>query len=276
MSGMQPNLSHFPKSRDNKRNNLLQISDEYARTFNLKNFLLENVLGSDFEEEHEGREIIIDSGEKLLQVIIHNLKAKEYIGVGVGGLYISTDIDDHLEYALLYKRYHPPEDQMWSMLGGSSKIHEKIEDTLQRKISRITNISKDAIVVKDIIRANNHDESDFHFMSPAFYVDIINIKAYLCWGNQKDKKGKKRQVTIIKDVKDFDKIGTSTYEKPHLAWVPVSMITGEFVDSDGEGLFSFTTLSAVERHLTIREATSQIVNAAELVKSYKDWRIRKI
>lgn len=272
-----PELSPFDGMEDSKREkNRLIISETFLRTFDLRKFLLNNVFGSHFEDEQDGRIIEIENEAELLKVIVQNLKAKQYIGVGVGGLYISTDIDGDTEYVLLYKRYHEPENQVWSMLGGSSKIHEKIEDTLQRKISRITRIPKDSIVVKDIIRANNHEENDFHFMSPAFYVDIKNPKSYLCWGDRKNKNGRKREVLIISEVADFLKLGKSTYDEPLLAWVPVSMINGETVDEDGDGLFSFTTLSAVERHLTIRDATSQIVNAAELVKSYKDWRIRKV
>ena len=268
-------LSQFNIHSSSRRTNKLTIEDDFLQQFDLREFLLKDVLGENFEMEHNGEEVSINSYEELLKTIVKYLKARKYIGVGVGGVYIREDISENKEYVLLYKRYHEPENQVWSILGGSSKIHEKIEDTLVGKISRITGVSKDVIKVKDIIKANNHEESDFHFLSPAFYVDITNTNPYLYWGSRGNGKryAKKRKVEIISSLNDFKKIGTSTYANPLLAWVPVEMINGHQTDEEGDNIFSFTTIQAIERHNHIRKATLQIVNATESIKSYKDWRI---
>lgn len=254
--------------------NELNISDSFIKGFDLRSFLIDYVLGGNFESGNEGITINISTNDDLLKIIVDYLKSKKYIGVGVGGVYI-TDIDSE-PHVLLYKRYHEPENQMWSILGGSSKIHEKIENTLIRKINRITNISKDSIQVRDIIRANNHEEETFHYLSPAFYVDIKNPTTYLYWGNQKNKNGRKRKVEIIRNASDFNVLGESTYEKPLLAWVPVKMIDGHLIDSDGDQVFTFTTIQALESHRYIYGETMKVVKAAETVisvKSYQDWRV---
>lgn len=269
-------LSKFDmsSSETEQKKNELNISDGFIEEFDLRSFLLEYVLGSDFESGNEGVSVDIKTNDDLLKIIVDKLKSRKYIGVGVGGVYIyNIGSEPHV---LLYKRYHEPESQMWSILGGSSKLHEKIEDTLIRKISRITNISQDAIRVRDIIRANNHDEPDFHYLSPAFYVDIKNPKAYLYWGDVKPKKDNKKKVEIIKKAEDFNSLGESTYKDPLLAWVPVKLINGDLTDSDGDQLFSFTTIQALESHRYIYDETMKVVRAAETVKSFQDWRVRSL
>jgi ADP-ribose pyrophosphatase YjhB (NUDIX family) len=280
-----PNLPSFPTGKDDElkgQMNCLNITEKFKEEFDLRTFLIESVLGRNFESEQNGVTITIKNNDDFLKTIITYLKAKKYIGVGVGGVYIKDKITgarDNEEYVLLYKRYHEPENQRWSILGGSSKMHENIEDTLVQKTCRITNVSKDSVVVKDIIKANNHDEQDFHFLSPAFYMDILNPSAYLYWGAQKNKYGRKREVKIIKGLDDFSVIGHSTYEEPLLAWVPVKMINGELTDEDGEPIFSFTTVQAIKCHCHIREATlgleaatQQVVKVTEKIKAYQDWR----
>lgn len=266
-------LSKFASDAGNKvqSNNKLSISEGYKESFNLRSFLLQHVLGNNFESCRQGLVIEIKSDEDLIKTIVEQVKSKKYIGVGVGGVYIK-EINSE-QHVLLYKRYHEPENQMWSILGGSSKMHEKIEDTLIRKISRITNISKDSIRVKDIIRANNHEETTFHYLSPAFYVEIKTPTTHLYWGDQTNKNGKKKKVEIIKTSSDLLELGESTYENPLLAWVPVKMIDGQLLDSDGDQIFSFTTIQALESHRRIYDETSKVVKAAETIKSYQDWRV---
>lgn len=268
-------LSKFNTDGNNisQNKNTLIISENFKQSFDLHSFLVEHILGDDFELKNEGIQIDINSIEDLIKIIVDHLKSKKYIGVGVGGVYIHNI--ESKPSVLLYKRYHEPENQQWSILGGSSKIHEKIEDTLIRKINRLTNISRDSISVKDIIRANNHDEQTFHYLSPAFYVDIKNPNTYLYWGNQTNKKGNKKKVEIINNVDDFNKLGESTYKNPLLAWVPVKMITGELTDTDGDQIFSFTTIQAIESHRHIYNETLKVVQATETVKSYSDWRLGK-
>lgn len=268
-------LSKFNTDDNNisQNKNTLNISENFIQLFDLHSFLVEHILGHDFELKYEGKQIDINSTEDLVKIIVEHLKSKKYIGVGVGGVYIHNIESE--PSVLLYKRYHEPENQQWSILGGSSRIHEKIEDTLIRKINRLTNISRDSISVKDIIRANNHDEQTFHYLSPAFYVDIKNPNTYLYWGNQTNKKGNKKKVEIINHVDDFSKLGESTYKNPLLAWVPVKMITGDLTDIDGDQIFSFTTIQAIESHRHIYDETLKVVQATETVKSYRDWRLGK-
>lgn len=268
----------------------LQISEEFLQSFDLKVFLTDYVLANSFHPTgNEKEEIIIENYDQLLDIIIKKWKAKKYIGVGVGGVYISNGINKHKheeEYVLLYKRYHEPEDQLWSILGGSSVFANKIEDTLKDKISAITHIDRDAISVKDIIKANNHrqrsGEAEFHYLSPSYYVEITNPASKLCWGTQKVPKGK-IAVDIIDSLEDFEEIGESKKDSICLAWVKVDLVTKDAIDSDGKPIFAFTTLEALNSHRSIRNTTNQMtaqIEAATMqmkltektISSYRDWR----
>jgi len=256
------------------------ISLDYEKSFDLIKFL-KVVWTESPETEKIGHKIEINNDEQLINFLVRHLKSKKYIGVGVGGIFIPTVTirEPEDEYVLLYKRYHEPEKQVWSIPGGSSQIYENIETTLSKKISRLTGISQGSIEVKDIIIANNHheEENQFHYLSPAFYVNIKNLNRYLFWGNQaNDAAGKKRNVSIIDAVSDFKIIEESTYEKPKLAWVKVSIIKDDCLDENGTPLFSYTTLEAIERHERIRNASKRISAAAKEVESYTDWRLKSV
>lgn len=254
--------------------NLIQ---EFQESFNLKDFL-DSIWKNSLESDKLGATIDIKNYDTLVEFLVRHLKSKNYIGVGVGGVFTRSDIlRGNLELVLLYKRYHEPENQVWSMLGGSSQIHERIEDTLRRKINRLTNIPQDCIEVKDIIRANNHEERDkFHYLSPAFYYKLKSISRYLYWGKQSKPNDEAREVLIIEDLNAFSTIDQSTYKEPILAWVPVSLINDDHVDTSGRPLFSYTTCQAIERHCSIREASSKILDAAKAVAKYDDWRISTV
>lgn len=167
----------------------LHINDEFQKSFELEKFLNDYVLVNSFlTTGMEKEKIHIENYEQLFEIIIRKAKATKYIGVGVGGVYIQSGIDKEKkddEYVLLYKRYHEPENQQWSILGGSCTYANKIEDTLKDKISIITTIDKDAITVKGIIKVNNHrqraGENQFHYLSPSYYVKITNPKEKLNW-----------------------------------------------------------------------------------------------
>lgn len=264
---------HMPKfDTENvaKSKNSLEISDEFLQKFDLKNFLKENVIGSEFFSKNDSRIIKIETIDDLIKTIIDFFESKKYVGVGVGGVYI-LDIENK-PHVLLYKRYHEPENQVWSILGGSGKLQEKIEDTLKRKISRITSVPKDSIDVKDIILVNNHQESGFHYLSPAFYVEIINPTTYLCWKSQRKNR---KKISVIKNVSDFQRLGKSTYENTLLAWVPIEMIDGQVEDEKGNQIFSFTTIQAIRKHRYIYNETSKLIDAANKVGKYKEWRVGK-
>lgn len=268
----------------------LHISDEFLKSFNLPVFLANYVLANSFHPTGKEKEkIIITNYDQLLEIIIKKWKAKKYIGVGVGGVYIRDGINKHMseeEYVLLYKRYHEPEDQQWSILGGSSVFAKKIEDTLKDKISAITKIDRDAINVKDIIKANNHrqrsGEDEFHYLSPSYYVEITNPGSKLSWGNKTVPQGKKA-VAIVDSLDDFDEIDQSKKDNICLAWVKVDLVTNEAIDSEGKPIFAFTTVEALNSHRIIRNTTKQMTAQLEAatmqmhitektISSYKDWR----
>lgn len=266
----------------------LEVSEDFLHSFDLVVFLKNYVLADSFHSTNY-ENISIDNYDQLLDVIVKKWKAKKYIGVGVGGVYIKNGIskrNTEEEYVLLYKRYHEPENQLWSILGGSSVFANKIEDTLKDKISAITHIDRDAISIKDIIRANNHrqrsGESEFHYLSPSYYVEITNPASKLSWGLKKAPKGK-IHVEIIDSLDDFDEVGESVKENIRLAWVKVDLVTNEAIDSEGKPIFAFTTLEALGSHHIIREttkqmetqikaATQQMKLAEKTISSYKDWR----
>lgn len=269
----------------------LQVSSEFLASFDLQVFLKQYVLADSFRPTNKEKEdIIISDYNQLLDVIINKWKAKKYIGVGVGGVYICKEINmlqPNDEYVLLYKRYHEPENQLWSILGGSSVFNNTIEDTLKDKIAAITHIDRDAITVKDIIKANNHrqhsGEATFHYLSPSYYIDITSPASKLSWGKKKDPKGK-IQVAIIDSLSDFEDIDESKKDNIRLAWVRVDLITNTAIDSDGKPLFAFTTLEAINSHQTIRKTTEQMTAQLELattqvnltaktISLYRDWRI---
>ena len=248
-------------------------------------------MADSFRPTDKGKEnVVISDYKQLLDVIVNKWKAKKYIGVGVGGVYICKEINKRKkedEYVLLYKRYHEPENQLWSILGGSSVFENTIEETLKDKISAITHIDRDAIIVKDIIKANNHrqrsGEATFHYLSPSYYIDITNPASKLVWGNRTVSEGK-IHVDIIDSLSDFDEIGESRKDDIPLAWVLVDLITNAATASDGKPLFAFTTLEALNSHQTIRKtaeqmtaqmnvATKQISLTVDTISSYKDWRI---
>ena len=249
------------------------IDEKFKNNFDLEFFLKKCVADEEYMKRNKTSRKI-SSDKELIDFIIGNLQAKKYIGVGVGGVYIENIHSN--ECVLLYKRYHEPEDQMWSILGGSSKIHEGIEETLKKKISRITKISRDAIEVQDIIRANNHEETDFHYLSPAFYVDIKNLSSYLYWDENVVEGDKRKKVEIIEKVDDLLALGKSTYENPLLAWVPTKIIYTRNGSANRKRLFAFTTVKAIEMHNNICEETKKIVDATENLKSYKSWRIKNL
>lgn len=268
----------------------LHISDKFLKSFDLTVFLANYVLANSFHPTGKEKEkIIIENYDQLLEIIIKKWKAKKYIGVGVGGVYIRDGINKHRsedEYVLLYKRYHEPEDQQWSILGGSSVFAKKIEDTLKDKISAITKIDRDAISVKDIIKANNHrqrsGEDEFHYLSPSYYVEITNPASKLSWGNKKVAPGKKI-VAIVDSLDDFDEIDQSKKDNVCLAWVKVDLVTSEAIDSDGKPIFAFTTVEALNSHRIIRNTTKQMTAQLEAatmqmhltektINSYRDWR----
>lgn len=269
----------------------LQISSELLTDFDLRIFIEKYVLANSFHTADNGKEnITIENYDQLLELIIKKWKAKKYIGVGVGGVYISEGINKRKkddEYVLLYKRYHEPENQLWSILGGSSVFSDTIEDTLKGKISDITQIDRDAINVKDIIKANNHrqrsGEEMFHYLSPSYYVQIMNPTSKLSWGTSEVPKGK-IGVSIIDSLDDFEGIGESKKDNICLAWVQVDLIKNDAVDDKGKPIFSFTTLEALNSHRIIRDttkqmkeqikvATTQINSTAKTISSYRDWRI---
>lgn len=251
------------------------LDDGYLKTFVLGDFL-ETIWKNSPESDKFGINIVINSEDKLIEFLVRHLKSKRYIGVGVGGVFIYKKLSGSTEFVLLYKRYHEPENQVWSMLGGSSKIHEKIEDTLKRKIGRLTGMPEDSIEIKDIIRANNHNERNkFHYLSPAFYCELKSISRHLYWdGRSKPKeKDNARKVHKIEKLADFNTIGNSTYDDPMLAWVPITLINEDQLDADERPYFSSTTCKAIERHLCIKKASETILEAAKSVSKYEDWRI---
>lgn len=265
-----PHMPKFEKENMQKFQYSLEISEELLQEFDLKSFLEKIIMDSEFFSKKNSKKIKIETIDDLIRIIIECYESKKYVGVGVGGVYI-LDIENK-PHVLLYKRYHEPEDQVWSILGGSGKLQEKIEDTLKRKISKITSVPKDLIDVKDIILVNNHQESGFHYLSPAFYVEIINPTKYLYW---KGKKNGRKKITVIKNVGDFQKLGKSTDKNILLAWVPIEMIDGEVEGDKGNQIFSFTTIHAIRKHRYIYNETSKLIDAANKVGKYKEWRVGK-
>ncbi len=279
----------------------LDIEPEFMNTFDLTEFLQKYVLEGSFHSA-ETEQICIRGYDDLCNLILNKWKAKAYIGVGVGGVYIKNinQKEYDKEYVLLYKRYHEPENQLWSILGGSSKFGCNIEDTLKDKIAAIINVSRDTVIVKDIIKENNHQPGSgqpfFHYLSPSYYVEIENINSILTWKNEskrsvgknKSYKGKnigKKYVYIIDSIEQFADIEESKFDDIKLAWVAVDIINNEAVDSEDNPLFAFTALGALKRHRSIRNSTreidnqlntaiSQIKNTSKVVTSYKDWRIK--
>jgi ADP-ribose pyrophosphatase YjhB (NUDIX family) len=263
----------------------LKLSEEFVEKFDLEYFIKDYVLADSFHDSSNPEDNIeIGNYDQLLNVIKDKWKAKKYIGVGVGGVYIRKDInpngnDD--EFVLLYKRYHEPENQLWSILGGSCSYGEHIEDTLKEKIWKITRIDREAITVKDIIKANNHIESReendiFHYLSPSYYVEINSVTKRLYW---KGKSNGRKKVVIITKIGDLDKIGESKMDNICLAWVKVDLITHEANDSRGNLIFAYTTLEAIKCHVHIRNETknmqNQINQVTDTIKNYQDWRMVK-
>lgn len=283
-------LMHMYKGENDKssdRTYNLKLSDKFVEEFDLELFIRDYVLADSFHGSSNWEDNIeIGSYDQLLNVIKDKWKAKKYIGVGVGGVWIKNDIipngnDD--EFVLLYKRYHEPENQLWSILGGSCSYGEHIEDTLKEKICGITRIDKEAITVKDIIKANNHienrEENDvFHYLSPSYYVEINSYAKWLYWKGKGKGNGRKK-VEIITKIGDLDKIGESKKDNIRLAWVKVDLITHEANDSRGNLIFAYTTLEAIKCHVHIRNETknmqNQINQVTDTIKNYQDWRMVK-
>ena len=249
----------------------LHVDEDYNGQFNVETFLINKILNRK-QIALEKKQLGVKNDEELIQLILNSLKAKKYIGVGVGGLFIK-EIDD-VDYVLLYKRYHEPEFGMWSLLGGSGELGKEIEQTLKNKIYRITGIPTEAIMVNDIIRVNNHTGEDYQYLSPTFYVHIKSIEARLCWtrGNQ----GSKKRVKKIDSLEALSRLKQSTSEKPLLAFVKLDLINDTNLYK-GNQLFAFTALRAVEAHKKIRSKLSKVNGAAEQIKdftqNYQDWRI---
>ncbi len=199
---------------------------------------------------------------ELSDEIIKLMAGQRFIGVGVGGLYIRNDIlEDGREYVLLYKRYHDPENNLLSIIGGSGKLFEDIKETLKKKFNKITNVNFEDITIGNVIKVNNHQkENKYHYLSPSYYIDIKNPENSLMWGIPQDTTDIRKRVYIVKipkidnsnvDITEDEKnkgiIGLntikdlkSTFERPLLFWFPIDKI------SNNGGLFAFTTREAIK------------------------------
>ncbi|HBS88841.1 MAG: hypothetical protein A2W91_01145 [Bacteroidetes bacterium GWF2_38_335] len=116
--------------------------------------------------------------EKVIETIIESYKAKKYIGVGVGCVLLNEDNNK----VLLYKRYKNPEKDKWSMPGGGAKLKKQVEDVALDELTFITGIKffpnqKNKNFKLKLLKVTNHYPNtntglDYHYVSPAFYIDI--------------------------------------------------------------------------------------------------------
>lgn len=251
------------------------LSDEYIERFDL-NMFLKRIWDESLpaNKTFKGTTFRISTDDDLIKFLVMHMKAKKYIGVGVGGIFIKSI--QGKDYLLVYKRYHEPENQVWSMLGGSSIVSETIEDTLKRKIVSITKVRdlEPEIVITSIIRANNHlVKNDYHYLSPAYYYVIKDIEHYFYFQriDQKPTASEQRKCIYITDsYKDLDKIGESEEKDPKLAWFPVNEIKKK--SHAGIRYFSTNTVNAVDRHKEIYKESHDIYDAAERISTTIDWR----
>ena len=251
------------------------LSSEYIQSFDLEGFL-KKLWDESLSANRTfiGTRSIIESDDDLIEFLVTHMKAKKYIGVGVGGIFIKSI--EGTNYLSVYIRYHEPENQVWSMLGGSSVVSETIEDTLKRKIVNITKVKslEPEIVITSIIRANNHlVRNEFHYLSPAYYYVIKDMEHYFYYQriNQKPPVNEQRKrIYIINTYEELDGIGDSQESEPILAWFPVNKIKKK---SHGSiRYFSMNTVNAIERHKQIYKESNDIYDAATRISSTIDWR----
>ncbi len=213
--------------------------------------------------------------KNLSEEDIENIRGIRFIGVGVGGLYIRSDIlEDKREYVLLYKRYHDPEEGLLSIIGGSGVLFENIEKTLKDKFSRITKVNIEDIKVGNVIKVNNHQEDhNYHFVSPSYYIEVNNPSSSLIWGKIKKNEDTRKLVYIAKIVdegihsesitEDERKRGIiqlkelnnmqSTYKDPLLVWFPVDEIKTHGI------YFAFTTKEAIKSYISTQRKFNKVI-----------------
>lgn len=264
-----PNLTGFDSGK--KQPVELELPNDVCSLFE-KNKLTQNCIdlikcllncGELQAKDVRGKANTIMKEQDVINLLLEKSKSHDYIGVGVGGVLISTEVvrngnNKGKEFVLLYKRYHAPEDGLFSIVGGSVSWGEFVESALKKKFQSITKIQENDVEVRKVIRVNNHMNRDisnpYHYLSPAFYV-ALNGKPekYLSWGDSR-RKGNKMDVLVISSEEDLEKAFNlvSTKDKPCLAWVLIDLI------SDYTDYFTYTTQEAIQVHKELQEERNKL------------------
>lgn len=203
------------------------------------------------------------------------------VDVGVGGLCISNIewSGKKIESVLMYKRYKDPEINQWSLLGGHVSIYNTCEDTLKKKIKKLTSnvIQERDIEIQDIITVVNHFDKfkHFHYVSPQYYVAIKqNVLNSFALSSKIEKKERRIVVfdtsTKLKNSMKKHYDDYSTKEQPLLAWITLDVFR-ELNETEREQIFIHTTIEAINAHNKLHQHLSDIQKDIEL---YKSWHIK--
>ncbi|WP_321374422.1 hypothetical protein [uncultured Draconibacterium sp.] len=222
----------------------------------LKDKSLQGVVNEIFKGFFNSKEnILINDTKDLIDLIIKTRESKDYIGVGVGGLYVNNK-----DEVLVYYRTDSPEKHKWSIIGGSGTYRKDIETTLREKFQTKANIPLQNVDVIALVRVTNHtnensginnNEGEFHFLSPAYIIDITNCNERL---NEIPKLTKKKDIQAPKT--------SGSSERFICRFVKINKI------QQYPEFFTYTTRAAVQSYQREKNNIHHIIERIDNISSY--------